>query len=349
MILAISSLLLSITLTLGDVAHLTSQDFSSVVDGSQNVLVEFYAPWCGHCKNLAPEWKIAGETFTKDDEIVIAAVDATQATDLASKYGVKGFPTIKFFPKGSVQPEDYTGGRTADTIVGWVNSKIGTSKKIKSATSNVVTLDSSNFASIALDSSKHVLVEFYAPWCGHCKELAPKYNELAKIFSGEKDVVIAKVDATESADLANRYDVSGYPTLKYFAAGEAKVPEIYNGGREINDLLGFVNERAGTFRALSGGLLPIAGRIPELDNVIGAATEFNSDFVAAMEKAASSVTDSYAKTYVTFAQKILQKGVGYIESEKVRLTGMLKSGSVSEEKKTGFYLRLNILSAFEKK
>ncbi len=49
--------------TFAAVRDLTDADFDSVVDGSTNVLVEFFAPWCGHCKNLAPEWKIAGDLF----------------------------------------------------------------------------------------------------------------------------------------------------------------------------------------------------------------------------------------------------------------------------------------------
>ena len=101
----------------GDVVVLNDSNFTSIVDGSNNVLVEFYAPWCGHCKNLAPEWKIAGETFLPTDDIVIAAVDATDASATASKYEVKGYPTIKYFPKGSKEPEEYDGGRTADTII----------------------------------------------------------------------------------------------------------------------------------------------------------------------------------------------------------------------------------------
>ncbi|RYY81606.1 hypothetical protein EON63_15070 [archaeon] len=50
-----------------DVLELNSQNFAEHVDGSTNVLVEFFAPWCGHCKNLAPEWKVAGETFQSSE------------------------------------------------------------------------------------------------------------------------------------------------------------------------------------------------------------------------------------------------------------------------------------------
>jgi thiol-disulfide isomerase/thioredoxin len=53
-----------------------------------------------------------------------------------------------------------------------------------------------NFEQVALDESKDVLVEFYAPWCGHCKKLAPIYDQLAEKLAGVKSVVIAKMDST---------------------------------------------------------------------------------------------------------------------------------------------------------
>ena len=73
-------------------------------------------------QNLAPEWAIAGDTFQASDDIVIAALDATAAPDVASAYHISGYPTIKFFPKGGDvnAPEDYTGGRVADDIVEYV-------------------------------------------------------------------------------------------------------------------------------------------------------------------------------------------------------------------------------------
>ena len=59
--------------------------------------------------------------------------------------------------------EEYSGGRTADTIATWINQKIGTNKKLKKAPSAVTELSFDNFEKVALDSSKHVMVEFYAP------------------------------------------------------------------------------------------------------------------------------------------------------------------------------------------
>jgi protein disulfide-isomerase A6 len=153
--------------------HLTEGTFSQYVGGDNSALVEFYAPWCGHCKNLAPEWAIAGTTFDESDGIVIADVDATENPALAQKYGVQGYPTIKFFPSRSSEPEEYTGGRSADTIVSWVNDKIGTSKKVKKAPTPVTVLDAASFDAVALDPTKNVMVEFYAPWCGHCKVTPP--------------------------------------------------------------------------------------------------------------------------------------------------------------------------------
>lgn len=115
-----------------------------------------------------------------------------------------GYPTIKYFPKGSTDAEEYGGGRTAETIITWVNQKAGLNRKLKKPPSSVMDLTEDNFENVALSTDKAVMVKFYAPWCGHCKSLAPKYDKLAGVFNGEKDVVVAKVDATEYPELAQR-------------------------------------------------------------------------------------------------------------------------------------------------
>lgn len=81
---------------------------------------------------------------------------------------------------------------------------------------DVVKLDKDNFDDIVLDSSKNVLVKFYAPWCGHCKRLAPTYIDLALAFEGRDDVVIAEFDADAEKSIPSRYGVTGYPTVKVF-------------------------------------------------------------------------------------------------------------------------------------
>ncbi|KAH6675699.1 thioredoxin-like domain-containing protein [Halenospora varia] len=99
-----------------------------------------------------------------------------------------------------------------------------------------------NYDDIVLDDKKDVLVEFYAPWCGHCKALAPKYDILAGLYvdGGFADkVTIAKVDATAN-DVPD--EIQGFPTIKLFKAGDKKNPVTYSGSRSIEDLIKFVKE-----------------------------------------------------------------------------------------------------------
>ena len=102
-----------------DVVELTASNFKKLVLQSDDMwLVEFFAPWCGHCKNLEPHWKKAASELK--GKVKLGAVDATVHQELAQEYGVRGYPTIKYFPAGLKRaPEEYDGGRTADDIVAW--------------------------------------------------------------------------------------------------------------------------------------------------------------------------------------------------------------------------------------
>ena len=88
---------------------LTGKNFDEVVlDKSKNVLVEYYAPWCGHCKQLSPHWDKLAETFIaeKKDDIVVAKIDAT-ANEI-SHSRVRSFPTIRLYKKGTADPTEYS-------------------------------------------------------------------------------------------------------------------------------------------------------------------------------------------------------------------------------------------------
>jgi protein disulfide-isomerase A6 len=109
-ILLIVSLLLSIVLCHGDhsshkpedptpgVIDITSSNVDEVITTSKHALVEFYAPWCGHCKTLAPELVVFGEAFlkAKPQDAVIGKVDCTKEQSICSKYGVNGIYFLKF-------------------------------------------------------------------------------------------------------------------------------------------------------------------------------------------------------------------------------------------------------------
>uniref|UniRef100_M4BRM5 Protein disulfide-isomerase n=1 Tax=Hyaloperonospora arabidopsidis (strain Emoy2) TaxID=559515 RepID=M4BRM5_HYAAE len=109
-----------------NVLVLKESDFADAVTGHDALLVEFYAPWCGHCKQLAFDYAAAATSLKKKNlPVRLAKVDATVETKLAEQFAIRGFPTLKFF-KGDVNAvKDFDGGRTAAEIEKWVVRKSG--------------------------------------------------------------------------------------------------------------------------------------------------------------------------------------------------------------------------------
>lgn len=108
----------------------------------------------------------------------------------------------------------------------------------------VKTLVGSNFDKIVNDESKDVLVEFYAPWCGHCKSFEPQYKELAaKLKQSQPNLVLAKFDATAN-DAPEAFKVEGFPTIYFAPSGKKTDPIKYNGNRAIDHLTDFMKKHA---------------------------------------------------------------------------------------------------------
>ncbi|CAB3256310.1 unnamed protein product [Arctia plantaginis] len=100
-----------------------------------------------------------------------------------------------------------------------------------------------NFKEVVTDSGRDALVEFYAPWCGHCQKLAPIWEELGDKLKDES-VDIVKIDATANDWPKSLYDVSGFPTIYWKFADKSKKPVRYNGGRALEDFVKYVAEKA---------------------------------------------------------------------------------------------------------
>ncbi|CAF1081329.1 unnamed protein product [Adineta steineri] len=107
-----------------NVLSLTKDTFDDAIKNNKHILVKFVAPWCGHCKALTPAYAAAAKQLADSgSDIKLATVDATVDQDLAQKYDVKGYPTIKFFSDGTTF--EYNGGRSQDDIVSWLKKKTG--------------------------------------------------------------------------------------------------------------------------------------------------------------------------------------------------------------------------------
>ncbi|KAI3916222.1 hypothetical protein MKW98_004663 [Papaver atlanticum] len=344
-------LLVSSAVIADDVVILTDENFEKQVGQDRGALVEFYAPWCGHCKKLAPEYEKLGGNFKKAKSVLIGKVDCDEHKSVCSKYGVSGYPTLQWFPQGSLEPKKYEGPRTAEALTEFVNAEAGTNVKLATIPSSVVVLTGENFNEIVLDETKGVLVEFYAPWCGHCKSLAPIYEKVASAYKLEGDVVIANLDADKHKDLAERYGISGFPTLKFFPKGN-KAGEDYDGGRDVDDFLSFINEKCDTSRDGKGQLTSQAGIVASLDALVkefvSASNEEKKAVVSRMEEEVEKLKDSsarYGKIYLKAAKSCLEKGSDYATKEMERLKRMLEK-SISPAKADEFNLKKNILSTF---
>ncbi|KAF9966584.1 hypothetical protein BGZ70_001893 [Mortierella alpina] len=191
---------------------LTGNDFKSTIEQG-TTFVKFYSPHCGHCQKLAPAWEqvaVDHKDLQKTKNFKIAEVDCTVEGDICDENGVEGYPTMKLFKAGKAI-DAYDGGRSVAELSQYVLSKAEEHHDVPNANGQVIVLDTATYES-SLKNGQPWLVEYYAPWCGHCKALAPVYEELAKALKNK--VNVAKVDCPANELVCKSQKVRGYPTIK---------------------------------------------------------------------------------------------------------------------------------------
>merc|ERR1711962_1626703 len=205
---------------------LTEKNFEGAIADNEFVLVEFYAPWCGHCKALAPEYaKAAGILAEKDSPIKLGKVDATQEGPLAEKFEVRGYPTLKFFRNG--KPMEYNGGRTADTIISWVEKKTGPV---------AATLADVDAAKKFVEDNELAVIGFFAEAEGAA---AKAFLEVAGAMDDLKFAI-------GNADIAAEHKVSGDAIVLF---------KIFDEGR--NDLTEGLTDVDGVTKFIASNSLPL--------------------------------------------------------------------------------------------
>ncbi|KAG6827453.1 hypothetical protein H0H92_011721 [Tricholoma furcatifolium] len=326
-----------------NVLDLNSANFDSIVGKGKPGLVELFVSSTltilRPLVNLAPTYEQLGDAFAgAKDKVIIAKVDADADKELGKKYGVTGFPTLKWFnADGTYEP--YESGRDLDSLAAFVTKKSNVKSNIKPPPPPATTiLDIYNFDEVALDTSKNVLVAFTAPWCGHCKNMKPAYEAVANVDGDDK----------KNAELGKKYEVNSFPTIKFFPKGEEE-PISYEGGRTERDFVAFLNKQCGTQRAVGGGLNNQAGRLPEFDSLaskfFSAGAEARDSILKEATELAASVGDA-SKHYLRVMEKVVNGSEEYIQKETARLAKILEKKNLAVSKLDEIKIKSNILSTF---
>ncbi|XP_010268974.1 PREDICTED: protein disulfide-isomerase [Nelumbo nucifera] len=184
----------------------------------------------------------------------------------------------------------------------------------------VLTLDHSNFSE-TVSKNNFIVVEFYAPWCGHCKNLAPEYEKAASILSShDPPVVLAKVDASDEANrkLATEFEVKGFPTLKILRNG-GKIVQEYKGPREADGIVEYLKKQAGPASAEIKSVEDANNLIDDKKIfVVGVFSEFSGEefenFTALAEKLRSDYDFGH-----TLDAKLLPRGESTVSGPTLRL------------------------------
>jgi protein disulfide-isomerase-like protein len=255
-----------------DVIELTDANFKELVTPMTNAesdevwFVEFFAPWCGACKHLAPIWDKLGKQYKNHPKIRIAKIDATANTKTKDRWTVNGYPSIYLITKGRYW--EYKKTRTIEELKNYVENGGWSGDKSmaippedyrkadedeQETDSDVVVLKDSNFEEqVNMGFNEIWFIEFYAVWCGHCRQLKPVWELVATELKNH-GVKVGKVEANKNKKVSDRFAVQGFPTLLVVSQGNYYE---YTGARTKGALVDFA----------AGGYLNVTGAPVQYDS-----------------------------------------------------------------------------------
>merc|ERR1719461_1365542 len=182
-------------------------------------------------------------------------------------------------------------------------------------------LTTDNFAKET--AGKTVFLKFFAPWCGHCKSLAPAWEELMEEYEGNPTTLIAKVDCTgeDARPLCEANDVGGYPTLLW---GDPNALEKYEGGRSIDDLKEFAADNLGAMCGPSNRDICDDKQIEKIDKYSAWDLKKLEKFIRKQEDKIKQEEEDFKYT-----QEQAQKKVARAEKKKEKAIKKIKAKGLS--------------------
>lgn len=216
------------------VVQLTTKEFKSFLDENPLVLTEFFAPWCGYCKQLAPQFSKAADSLNETHpKIKLAQIDCTVEEQLCQQHGIKGYPTLKVMRGPFQQPEDYEGPRDADGIVDYMIQQ--SLPPVRQVT------DVAEFVKEGDAEKKPYMVQILPAKAKSGAAQNETYNDIAvakrltmAFYSLEGEKAIAEFDKLVSADLSG-------PDATYLVIhpGELDDVRVFEGDFEKEALIDF--------------------------------------------------------------------------------------------------------------
>ncbi|ORY49995.1 thioredoxin-domain-containing protein [Rhizoclosmatium globosum] len=221
------------------VIQATASNFKDVVmDTEHAVMVEFFAPWCGHCKNLAPEYKKAADSLKGLAKLVAVDCDAESNKPLCGQYQVQGFPTLKVFGKNKKSPQDYQGERKAKAIVDFMIPQIPNYVQLIGTKGKAKSLE--EFVLQEPTIPKAVLISKKSSTSPLLKAISTEYNKrliVGELRTSEKEI-LAKVEEQKK--------FASYPVLVVLPVGVTSVDGVivYEGDLKSAPLTAFLDKYA---------------------------------------------------------------------------------------------------------
>ncbi|KAE8580734.1 hypothetical protein XENTR_v10024516 [Xenopus tropicalis] len=205
------------------VVTLTPETFNSLVRRDEVWMVDFYAPWCGPCQALMPEWKRMARLL--NGYISVGSVDCQKYNVFCSQERVNAFPEIRLYPVKTNSPYNfyrYTGWhRDSQSLRSWALMYLPKAS---------FDLTPEDFYTHVIDGKDHWVIDFYAPWCGPCQNFAPEFELLARTVKGK--IKAGKVNCQAHEYLCNYVSVNAYPTVRLYPYTGLKQKDLF--GEQIN-------------------------------------------------------------------------------------------------------------------